>query len=1038
MAANTNPYVGPRTFTGEDGDRFFGRDREAGDLLSLVLAERLVLFYAQSGAGKSSLVNARLIPGLRAHGFEVLPVGRVSGGIAAGIGQTQIENIFVYNLLLAVNQDLPDDLRRSPSALAGLTLSQFLGGSGEAAAAPGSPGQGDAYEVLPHALIVDQFEEIVTTHLDRWEDRDGFFRQLSQAMSHHAQLWVVLVVREDYVAALDPYAHLMPGHLQTRFYMERMDKDAALEAVRRPAEWGSRPFAPGVAEQLVKDLRQVRGSVQEAPFPGQYVEPVQLQVVCYQLWRNIEHRPLGPITSDDLVEAGDVDQALIKFYEDVLSASKGQASERQLRTWFEHQLLTPDGNRGLVYHDKVSTTTGGLPNPLIVDVLDKQYHIIRPMVRGKDTWYELAHDRLIEPVRKSNDAWQERQKRRLSPLQRQASLWEEQGQQEGLLLRGVALLEAEEWATIHADELSETEREFLRQCQRARAQEEREARQARRIRTLAVLASLFAIAALLLSIAAVYQWHRAQLWSDAAVAALNTVSAADASILSAELTAEWAANDVARAQAMVDGMQTSAAGSAGVALSTTLEPLQTAQAAADELRSTAEAAGTAAAVAQLTAAAERELAIMAAVTLQATTQTSVPTPTPRPTVVAATPRPIAVAATVAPTSCPTEPEGEFLAIWRGLKKRLGCPRQAQPMRWTDMAKQPYEHGFMFWTQQPQQLVLAVLGPSPGREQAWFEVRNWSFVGGGSRCASQFRPGPGQLQPINAFGGVWCDNKAVRDALGWALAPEENIQGAVQEFDRGFVLRDESGRVWVLLRPSGLESAMVLIRGGTLQMGSPEGEGEPDEWHQHAIGVSDFWMDLAEVTTQEYRACVAAQACQPPHRTDGSLQLNSATRTDYYRDPRFDQFPVVFVAWSDARAYCEWLGKRLPTEAEWEWAARGPEGSLYPWGSQPADANRANFDGNVGDTRKVGMYEPGANGLYDMAGNVWEWTSSLYKGYPYNARDGRENPQASGLRVLRGGSWRDEGESLRTANRDVGTAPDAPLDNVGFRCARSAE
>ena len=118
----------------------------------------------------------------------------------------------------------------------------------------------------------------------------------------------MLTLREDYVASLDPYAPLLADRLRARFYMERMGLEAALEAIRRPAELGGRPFAPGVAEQLAEDLRQVRVPGQESTVPGQYVEPVQLQVVCYQLWENIKGRVPGPITAADLREAGDVDQ----------------------------------------------------------------------------------------------------------------------------------------------------------------------------------------------------------------------------------------------------------------------------------------------------------------------------------------------------------------------------------------------------------------------------------------------------------------------------------------------------------------------------------------------------------------------------------------------------------------------------------------------------------------------------------------------------------------------------------------------------------
>src|SRR5688572_10597487 len=168
-----NPYVGPRTFTRQEGNRFFGREREARELLSLVISERLSLFYAQSGAGKSSLINTRLAPQLEEFGFVVLPIGRVSGELPAGVGQ--VDNIFVFNLMLSLTPEEQD-----PKRLSHLSLSDFLAGltnaDGEhyiyetetlqlAQAEPFQPSSPsldrvEGYGGPPHVLIIDQFEEI--------------------------------------------------------------------------------------------------------------------------------------------------------------------------------------------------------------------------------------------------------------------------------------------------------------------------------------------------------------------------------------------------------------------------------------------------------------------------------------------------------------------------------------------------------------------------------------------------------------------------------------------------------------------------------------------------------------------------------------------------------------------------------------------------------------------------------------------------------------------------------------------------------------
>jgi len=294
-----NPYVGPRTFTFADRNWYFGRDREARDLLALVIAERLTLFYAQSGAGKSSLLNTQLIPALREQArYLVLPVGRVGGELPAGIDN--VANIYTFNLLLSLNQNEGSD----PDRFTQMALADFMAGlrtrdgkhyvydeaTAQRAAQIRTNGQAPARSQPPHVLIIDQFEELVTTHPQRWREREAFFQQLGDAMRADPLLWVVLTLREDFIAPLDPFAHLVPGSLTNRFYMQRMGVDAALAAVKHPADRAGRPFAAGVAETLVDNLRRIKVAGQAGEQLGQYIEPVQLQVVCYQLWENLASR----------------------------------------------------------------------------------------------------------------------------------------------------------------------------------------------------------------------------------------------------------------------------------------------------------------------------------------------------------------------------------------------------------------------------------------------------------------------------------------------------------------------------------------------------------------------------------------------------------------------------------------------------------------------------------------------------------------------------------------------------------------------------
>ena len=522
-----NPYVGPRPFEEADArdGRYYGREREARDLLALVARERLVLFYAQSGAGKSSVLRASLIPGLRDLGFDVLPIARVSGAAPAA-AEPGVANVFVYDLILSVNEGLPAEDRAPTEALLKATLAEFLGG--EAASDPDA-----AARLAPTVLLVDQFEEIVTSRPERWQDRAAFFEQLRDALERLPRLWVVLTLREDFVAPLEPYAELLPNRLRARYYMQRMGQDAALEAVRRPAATYGLPFAAGVAETLVDNLRRVRVQFRAEPQLGEYVEPVQLQVVCYELWQKLHVLPSAPpagsteqqvpaspgkaaggeaegrvITEADL-PLGHIDQALTHFYEDALAealedpaAQAAGTDERRLRTWFDKELITAEGIRNAVARNEQTGRTGSLANAA-VDRLARRY-LVRTELRAGGAWVELVHDRFVEPIRASNAAWFPQH---LSALQRQAALWAEQGRSPGLLLRDETLVEAEAWAAGHAAELQPDEQAFLAACRQAQEAVEHERRQNQRIRILGIVAGVVAILAIAASI---WGWDSSQ------------------------------------------------------------------------------------------------------------------------------------------------------------------------------------------------------------------------------------------------------------------------------------------------------------------------------------------------------------------------------------------------------------------------------------------------------------------------------------------------------------------------------------------------
>ena len=456
-AQEQNPYIGPRTFRKEESHLFFGRDREARDLAALVASEKIVLFYAQSGAGKSSLINTRLIPDLERKlfevPFEVLPVARVSGDAPESI---EVQNIYVYNLIRSLIRRETD-----PALLAGLTIPQFFAKLNEdekgyfydqSLTAPIR----SSLEITPwpRVLIIDQFEEVFSTHAEAWQKRADFFTQLAQALQDDPYLRLLLVMREDFIAALDPYAYLLPGGLRVRYYMQRLSCEAAIQAVRLPVE-NLRPYESGVAEKLVDDLSSIKVQKPDGSLvfePGQYIEPVQLQVVCNSLWQKLTPGKVS-ISMQDLDSVGDVDNSLGDYYAERVKAVAllHHVNERFIRKWFKEKLISPSGIRTMVLMDP-SGQSEGLRNEVIQALPD----LIRTEQRGGAVFYELTHDRLVKPILANNEIWEGQN---LNALQRGAIVWNSRDRSENLLLKGPDLKNAESYA--RTAEITDLERSFL-------------------------------------------------------------------------------------------------------------------------------------------------------------------------------------------------------------------------------------------------------------------------------------------------------------------------------------------------------------------------------------------------------------------------------------------------------------------------------------------------------------------------------------------------------------------------------------------------
>ncbi len=228
------------------------------------------------------------------------------------------------------------------------------------------------------------------------------------------------------------------------------------------------------------------------------------------------------------------------------------------------------------------------------------------------------------------------------------------------------------------------------------------------------------------------------------------------------------------------------------------------------------------------------------------------------------------------------------------------------------------------------------------------------------------------------------------------------------------------------------ATMLCVPAGDFLMGSDSSEAWENESPVHNVYLDAFWIDKTEVTNAMYARCVAAGVCREPY------QFSSKTRDSYFNHSDYANYPVIFIDMNDAQDYCNWVGGRLPTEAEWEKAARGTDGRTYPWGNSNLDRNHTNYNENEGDTTAVGSYPSGASpyGALDMLGNVWEWTSDWLSDdyYSLSPRSNPAGPASGEYIVWRGGSFGSVARVVRVSNR-YGGSINYRKDSLGFRCVR---
>ena len=274
-----NPFVGPRSFV--YGERLYGRDREVAELGDTLLAQRMVLLYSPSGAGKSSLLEAALRPRLEQLQFRVLPTVRVGHEHSPTLDRSSVRNRYLLSTLLSLEEGRPATTQLSATELNDISLQEYLDRLDD-----DIDDQPDGSTEL--CIFFDQFEELFTLDPTDVREKTAFMAEVGVALRDRRR-WALFAMREDFIAQLDPYLSLVPKRLSSRYRLDLLGVDAARVAMRQPAAEQGVDFALDAANHLIDDLRRVRvqrgGQVVEEL--GPYIEPVQLQVVCRQLWSSL-------------------------------------------------------------------------------------------------------------------------------------------------------------------------------------------------------------------------------------------------------------------------------------------------------------------------------------------------------------------------------------------------------------------------------------------------------------------------------------------------------------------------------------------------------------------------------------------------------------------------------------------------------------------------------------------------------------------------------------------------------------------------------
>jgi len=387
-----NPFPGPTPYVRADANRFFGRGDEIDELTSLVLSTSAVVLDAPSGTGKSSLINAGLIPMLEQYEFTVISV-RFGEHAAAMQRSTHVSGANPFSAAVvaaiadstrSVNLDEP-----LPEAMARLAAERPSGA----------------------LLLLDQFEEIFSNYPAHWSERTPFFRQLAEGLDVNRNLRALLAIRSDFLASLSPYQREIPGQLVVRYNLESLRTDAAAEAVDRTFRDSGRPLPKTDIAALIDGLLTIWVGDRRLDVKGEFVNLIQLQIVCRGHWEKLAaHGGDRAVDTTGTAAFIDVDRAMDEFVDSAIANTvrATRSDESIVRQWLESALITPNDRRAVVLVSE--RETAGLDNT-VVDTLQAQ-RLVASEQRNDERWVELTHDSMIRAVHRSNDRWRRARRRR--------------------------------------------------------------------------------------------------------------------------------------------------------------------------------------------------------------------------------------------------------------------------------------------------------------------------------------------------------------------------------------------------------------------------------------------------------------------------------------------------------------------------------------------------------------------------------------------------------------------------------------------------